>query len=581
MAQKTDITEKLRKLLRYDIGYADFIRDIDPRALQDSAEQYAYTLDDMIALVGNLIGKSADRETLKKWLGLVFNELDDMYVSEGSAGIDPSYTTMGIPYPVDDTAMARYVYFTFRNWDYCDGDFEFDLPLILEDIRNQRDGKPLRFYLWSKGNKVMALQNAEPEKLSRLSDAEKSDLRQLMTDLATEGEPMALRQLGYCCYGGDALFECDWPRSRDCFLRLMDMDNVDDHDKCNYANTLGYIFYYGRCNGGVPEYEKAFQYFSIGAAGGFYESMYKLSDMYMHGYYVARNTCAAQVLVRMVYDENLERVKRCKFGCNFADAALRMGNLCRDGLIQDDPLYYYTLADFAIRRRLAYEHYGDSSVFAGIQNALAEIRKDRPQQQKSVVRFTEVPPVIDKLFEGHCCRVTLKPQKSGLQFVVQRLADPDSINIENVFEIYTDLGFCDLTDHVQMMLHGNNLPRLTGKQSFIANRISAEKTGGGLQCDFYLFDELKLSLTVHHLTRKLPADAKQKAQVYRFAAVVFAPGGKSYDYICELDDVAVGDHVIVSAHDEEKEVEVVRLFQMSIGDMSLPPERYKKILRKA
>ena len=76
MAQKTDITEKLRKLLRYDIGYADFIRDIDPRALQDSAEQYAYTLDDMIALVGNLIGKSADRETLKKWLGLVFNELE-------------------------------------------------------------------------------------------------------------------------------------------------------------------------------------------------------------------------------------------------------------------------------------------------------------------------------------------------------------------------------------------------------------------------------------------------------------------------------------------------------------------------
>ncbi len=580
MVQRTQIRELLRKLLRYDISAADFTQQIDPDTLQDSDGQYEYTLNDMIVLIGNLIGKNPDGESLKAWLKLVFDRLGDLYALVGTGEIDPSHSTLGIPYPVNDIAMGRYIHFTFRTWGCCGGDPEFDLPLMLEDIRNQGERRPVRVHLWSQSNKVMALHNSEPEKLKKLNEAEKAELRRLMADLAEEGEPYALQQLGYSCYGGDALFDCDWPRSRDCFLRLMDMDNVDDHAKCSYANTLGYIFYYGRCNGGVPEYDRAFTYFSIGAAGGYFESMYKLSDMYMHGYYVAKNTSAAETLVRMVYDENLGRIQHGDFACNFADAALRMGNLCRAGVLQEDPLYYCTLADFALRRRLKYDHYGDSGVMAGMQNVLEELRRDRPLRNKTTIRFADVPPVIDELFEGHCCRVTLDVQEDGMQLTVQRLANPGEHEIGKVFEVYTDLGFCDLTDCVQLTLCGGNLPQLPGRQSFIANRITSERTKSGLHCCFRFFDELKLALTVRKFKRRLPAEAKRKMQVYNFAAVTFAPGGKSYDYICDIDDVAVGDHVIVLAHGEEKEVEVVRLFRMPMGDMALPPERYKKIVRK-
>lgn len=67
---------------------------------------------------------------------------------------------------------------------------------------------------------------------------------------------------------------------------------------------------------------------------------------------------------------------------------------------------------------------------------------------------------------------------------------------------------------------------------------------------------------------------------YLFESVIFSKGGHSYDYISEIPDVAIGDKVIVFANGEEKEVEIVRLFNMAIGNMPLAIEKYKKILRK-
>ncbi len=73
-----------------------------------------------------------------------------------------------------------------------------------------------------------------------------------------------------------------------------------------YANTLGYIYYYGRCNGGVPEYDKAFYYFGIAAANGLYEGMYKLADMFRHGYGCRESRHTARNLYGMVYEDSLK-----------------------------------------------------------------------------------------------------------------------------------------------------------------------------------------------------------------------------------------------------------------------------------
>ena len=89
---------------------------------------------------------------------------------------------------------------------------------------------------------------------------------------------------GYCYYCGTSVYPNDWIKARDAFIEYYQLSG-DPYA----ANTLGYIYYYGRCNGGVPEYDLAFRYFSIGHAYGCYESTYKLADMFVHGYSVVKN----------------------------------------------------------------------------------------------------------------------------------------------------------------------------------------------------------------------------------------------------------------------------------------------------
>ena len=69
-------------------------------------------------------------------------------------------------------------------------------------------------------------------------------------------------------------------------------------------------------------------------------------------------------------------------------------------------------------------------------------------------------------------------------------------------------------------------------------------------------------------------------KVYIFASVIFREGGDSYDYICDIPDVAVGDTVLVPSYDGPALVKVVRVFKVNIDKMQLPYTRYKKVLGK-
>lgn len=63
-------------------------------------------------------------------------------------------------------------------------------------------------------------------------------------------------------------------------------------------------------------------------------------------------------------------------------------------------------------------------------------------------------------------------------------------------------------------------------------------------------------------------------------SIVFGAEGRSYDYLCEDASVKTGDRVIVNGYNGETEVEVVDVFDQYEGELGLPLERYKKIVRK-
>ena len=195
--------------------------------------------------------------------------------------------------------------------------------------------------------------------------------RVFIDELCEKDSGLALYTKGYACYGGNRLYPCDWRASRDCITRLF-----EKKDDPQYANTLGYIYYYGRCNGGVPEYDKAFHYFGIAAANGLYEGVYKLADMFCHGYGCRESRRTARSLYGMVYDDSIKHFLKGEHA-NFADAALRMGNVYAKGIGEEiNAVYayhYYLQADYAARLRAKdSDFFGNTTVAINVRKALEE-----------------------------------------------------------------------------------------------------------------------------------------------------------------------------------------------------------------
>lgn len=97
---------------------------------------------------------------------------------------------------------------------------------------------------------------------------------------ADKGEKFSMRALGYEYYEGTNGFILDPNKSLYWLEKYFEATNDPD-----VARTIGYIYYYGRTTNGVPQGDKAFQYFAIGhIAGKYYEATYKLADCYLKGY---------------------------------------------------------------------------------------------------------------------------------------------------------------------------------------------------------------------------------------------------------------------------------------------------------
>ena len=195
----------------------------------------------------------------------------------------------------------------------------------------------------------------------------------------------------------------------DYLLRLQEAEPDPDID-----NTLGYMYYYGRCTGGVPEYDKAFACFVRGAAAGVTESRYKLADMFLYGYGTKKNPYTAYKMTESVYLQLLPRFLAGETGSEFADAALRMGNLFRDGVTPwPDPkeaYKYYLQARCAIRLRMQeHRRYGDEALEAEIREAIGQVLPEsRYAERVNTVHLTGLQSLLSfGLGRRHCLQMKI------------------------------------------------------------------------------------------------------------------------------------------------------------------------------
>ena len=395
-------------------------------------------------------------------------------------------------------------------------------------------------------------------------------------------DPKAIQRRGYCHYCGTRIYPNDWYKARDAFIDYYQMTG-----DASAANTLGYIYYYGRCNGGVPEYEQAFKYFSIGHAYTYFESTYKLADMLAHGYGVVKDGESANHLYWEVYKKNLKRFIRGDFKSKFADAALRMGNCFRDEIGARKDLetayFYYLQADYAIRERTkAVNHYGDSVVFNGIQKALAEARKEYTEKGRTE-KFAYPGWTKWTLTKYRRCKLTIKELKNGVLAIdatVLKRRDEDKAPMMLITVPRAD--YCKLKKKIRIKTAPESCyETATGKPEIIFDSIEYDWDKG--KTSFYLYDDLAGEINTDYYTFTAPAKKKiaRTGDIYHFVSVCFEENGRCYDYICDDKSVAEGDFVIVNGYDGETKVKVVAVTDKYESELGLQIERYKKIVRKA
>lgn len=530
-----------------------------------NVDGYEITVEDFLAALKKILADGFDEYKFYAWCEFIGHELA---LQDTDANTD-IYTEKDVL-----RSMHTYIY---HPWSGFKAE---QIPAAIEEgtIFLEDKNKPFlkrRYPLYIKERLIEDLENDAV--MNEADDNRIALYRLFAEELAEANNIYGLNAVGYGCYGGNRAFDCDWIRSRDCIARLFEIED-EMPKKAFLANTLGYIYYYGRCNNGNPEYELAYKYFSFAAFNEVYEAQYKIADMFKNGYGVVKSPETAKNIIGRLYNENIKYIRDGEFNCKFADVALRMGGMYaesddNEGNDYEAALYYYTQAEFAIRMRmLEANYYGDSKVSDAISTALATVKEKLEFKPKRRAQFYSLVGLLGaETSDGRKLDLVIKKQGEltyKMTFTAhKKLCEKRG---RKLFITVPDVEMCGLFPKLTLTYKANEvLPDDILDRVLVVDEITYHEFYG---------DGARLLFTNGYYILK--SNKKAVEASYRFASVSFG-GSKLYDYLCSDDSVQVGDRVIVDATGEEKEVVVCRIFEKNETEMSLPLKAYKTILRKA
>ena len=573
--------EQVKKFIRFEEKWSVITEEADKHADVFFKEPYRMTTDDILTAMRNIKKHEYDSDTIYdewyKHLYHYFYKYDEYYDGFGF-GLEFEDEVIILEETPDDVEMVSFLpdrgdkiaeIIAWLNdiFEYSSDEFYKELDENISMLENylEDEDKPIEERRYDDSEKTHFISSMDnDDKLKKATEKELEIYRKFVGELCEKDNITALRCLGYGCYGGNTAYECDWETSRNCMLKLYDLTG-----KPVYANTLGYIYYYGRCWNGEPHYEEAFKYFSIGAAGGYYESRYKLADMYIKGLYVKQNKDIAETILFELYNKNIKLIEKGIFDCKFADIALRLGGYYNDLYDNKTGAYrYYLQADFAIKRRLPYENYGDISVAENIRKALNQLTAEMPKRKKTAQIY--LYPFLDDYLEKYRkLQMKIKPLKNGNAKITIRITPfKDEKYPPKMFITEEHTDFCGMLESVSLTLKNAEIKGNTDEILYF-DRTDGEK--------FYLGDKLTAVIKGEYY---FTSPKRETGKKYKFASVYFNDGGKRYDYILGIEGINIGDEVIVMTDRGETVVTVADIAEKSESELALPIGKYKKIIRK-
>ena len=556
--------DQYKAFIRMECDILDVIGDNVVENLIN-VDDYKITVEDFLFVLNKFVNEGGDDHTFCTWCEIVSRAIHEL----------PNYDSTDVY--TEKQVLNSMLVTVYHPWNGFDED---DLPLAIEEgtVFIEDRNKPFLNRRYPLYIKERLLEDLESDAAMNGSDDRRIALYRIFAEeLAEADNAHGLKAVGYGCYGGNRAFDCDWYRSRDCISRLFEIEE-EMPDKAFLANTLGYIYYYGRCNGGVPEYESAYKYFSFAAFNEVYEAQYKIADMFKNGYGVAKSPETAKSIIGRLYNENIKYIRDGEFNCKFADVALRMGGMYaerddNDGNNYEAALYYYTQAEFAIRMRMIEaNYYGDSKVSDAISTALSSTKeKLNFTPSRSIQYYSLIGLLGGEVSDGRKLDLVIKKQRDltyKMTFTPHKRLDEK--RGRKMFLTVPAIEMCGLFSKLTVTYKANEpIPESNLDRVIVIDEITHHelRIDGGvvfIKNGYFILKNSK----------------KAEAAKYRFVSVSFGHS-KLYDYLCNDESITVGDRVIVDASGKETEVLVCKLFEKSESEMSLPLKAYKSVLRKA
>lgn len=550
------------KLARYEITVQDVVKDNVWQNIVN-ADNYQITLEDLLCVLEKIVSEDIDEDDFyREWFCRFVEERDNITRGENENRF------------YDRADISEDVFMNLEYWQYYEDGIDF--KLLIDEIKMflEDESKPITQRRYSDAAKCALLRMLDQANMNSASEDEISLYKRFAEELCEKDDIDGLIAVGYGCYGGNRAFDCDWKKSEECISKLFELA-ADDENRAFYANTLGYIYYYGRTTNGVPDYEKAYKYFSFAAFNGVYEATYKIADMYKNGYGVIKSrTTAANIIERLYYD-NLKYIRNGIFDSKFADIAFRFGNLHKDeeNIENSDfekmtELYYQ--ARFAIRMRMkAAEHYGDRTVAESIDKALEEAKQISGfKLKKKAEMYSLYPLFYDYLNSGEMLDVKSKEMANGKYKLIFKPHSKRGEKNKRLFITVPELDMCGLYDSltVTVICEDEYSFAFCAEDTVTVDKMDDEGFYfDGVQC-IYLRDCI--------FEIKKP---KNEEISYRFVSVEFEPNGKHYDYICDNENIKEGDKITVPTFDENAQATVVKIFEKTDSETALPIKAYKRI----
>lgn len=550
--------EEFSRFVRFEKTVSNFVGEDGYPLCIINKDNYEITPLDLISVLNKIeeMNMSAD-EFHEQWFCYFGDELVELEYND-----DKIYS--------DDDVLRH---FADEMSAWIVQDFTIDFKSLKNEIRHyiEDKNKPIteRHYPDYIKNRFLIKYNSDYA-LNNASEEATLLYKLFAEELCEKGEKQGLLAVGYGCYGGNRAFECNWKRAEECMLKLIDAVEYMP-DRAFYANTLGYIYYYGRCNNDIPQYEEAYKYFSFAAFNEIYEAQYKIADMYKNGYGVIKSVETANNIIWKLYEKNRKYIANGEFDCKFADIALRAGNSYRnDDDVEesdfDEMLYYYMQADYAIRMRIQCgDYYGDNRVCTAIQEVLAETKRLMGFKALKKTDYYSLAGIFnDTLSVGNKLELKIKPLKNNRYKMTFKTHSK-----KRMFITIPSLELCGMYEKLDVILKTDDIIKedLIGK-TLLIDRIDYN--------DFMYDNKSVLELNGDYVF-EITAPAKALEKTYRIASVCFNEGGKLYDYLCEDESIKENGIVTVTANGEEKSVRIVRILTKKESELSLPVSKYKKL----